>query len=74
MKQFFQDQDGQLSSKRLIALSFSLATLIFIFFFESHPHYEVTLAYVLGFVSALLGVTAFEKTVKKDDNQPPKTL
>jgi hypothetical protein len=51
-----------------------LATLIFIFFFESHPHYEVTLAYVLGFVSALLGVTAFEKTVKKDDNQPPKTL
>lgn len=78
MRKFFQDHLNQDSSKRLIAIVFSAAVLLLIFAYASHAHYEFTLGAMLGFIGGLLGITAFEKTIKHNNtnpnnpNEPPK--
>jgi predicted membrane metal-binding protein len=65
---FLKDHLGQLSSKRLVAITFGLASLVLIFIFPTHANFDFALGSMLSFAASALGMTSYEKTNSKPND------
>lgn len=72
IQQIFQDHLLQYSSKRTIAILFSLSALVLIFIFPNHQNFDFALSAMLAFASSALGFSSYEKINNNNNGQETK--
>ena len=72
LKQIFQDHLKQYSSKRTIAITFSIAALVLVFIFPNHQNFDFALTAILAFASSALGMTSAEKIYDNKNDKETK--
>jgi hypothetical protein len=70
--EFFEDDKGRLSQKRLIAFIFCNFVGLLIFAYASHTHYEFTLGTLVGGIGTLLVTSTIEKYIPKENRDESK--